>query len=140
MERTKVFVVDDDPDCSRLVQIILEKTGSFDVKIANGPRGALAAAREFMPDVFVLDVDMPEKDGGQLSHEIKTDAALHDVPILFLTGLIREEETRGGSALRGGNRFLSKPPAPLALIATIESLLSEAASARQGASRQARSQ
>ena len=112
MARTKVFVVDDDPDASRLVKTILEKTQFFEVKIVNRSHDAIAAAREFKPDVFVLDVDMPGKDGGELSRDIREDAALRDVPILFLTGLISREETREGAALRSGMSFLSKPPAP----------------------------
>ena len=127
---TKVLVVDDEPDCSRLVQAILEKNQSFEVKVVNRAHEALAAAREFKPDICVLDVDMPGKDGGELCRELQKDAALGKVPVLFLTGLISKEETRHGYSLRGGMRFLAKPPAPLSLLTSIREVLNEAASAR----------
>jgi two-component system OmpR family response regulator len=138
METHKVLVVDDDPDCSRLVQAILEKTQSFNVKVVNRPNDALRTARDFQPDIFVLDVDMPGKDGGQLASEIRADAMFHAAPILFLTGLISGAETRGGSALRGGMRFLAKPPVAFSLIVAINDLLFEAASARQNSGGYAR--
>lgn len=139
MDKTKVLVVDDEPDCSRLVQTILEKTESFDVQVVNRPQEALAAARAFQPDIFILDVDMPGKDGGELASEIRGSVRFHDSPILFLTGLISGAETRGGSALSGGMRFLAKPPVAFKLIVAINELLFEAASARRETGRPLRS-
>lgn len=138
MDRTKVLVVDDEPDCSRLVQVMLEKEGTFEVCVVNGSRDAMNAARVFRPDIFVMDVDMPGKDGGELAREIREDPVLFDVPILFLTGLISGGET-GGAKTPGCARFLPKPPVPHAFFLSIDQLLGEAASRRRDSRQKARS-
>ena len=127
MNRKKVLIVDDEPNCSRLVQAMLEKTGCFEVMVENKSRSALATARDFLPDIMLLDVDMPGKDGGDVACEAKADPLLSQVPVVFLTGLIPRSETGDKYVTRGKSRYMSKPPDPLALIELIEDLLSQAA-------------
>jgi CheY-like chemotaxis protein len=101
----------------------LEKTERFEVRVENRSAQALAAAREFRPDMMLLDVDMPGKDGGEVSHEMGEDPGLRGVPILFLTSLIARAEATEHDKMIGGRRFLAKPVNPKVLIDTIDRLL-----------------
>jgi CheY-like chemotaxis protein len=122
MSKRRVLVVDDDVNLSRLSGMILENSGQYEVMIVNESVRALPAALQFRPDVMLLDVDMPGKDGGDLAREAANDSRLRDIPVLFLTGLVRPEETTAGPLERGGMMFLSKPVEPSLLLATVERL------------------
>ncbi len=127
MDQKKVLIVDDDPNCSRLVQTMLEKTGCFEVMVENRSRSAVATARTFRPDIMLLDVDMPGKDGGDVACEARADSLLSNVPVVFLTGLLPRSETGDKFVTRGNSRYMSKPPDPLALVELIEDLLRQPA-------------
>jgi CheY-like chemotaxis protein len=120
MSKRRVLVVDDDANLSRLAGMILENSGQYEVMIVNESVRALAAALQFRPDVMLLDVDMPGKDGGDLAREAANDSRLRDIPILFLTGLVSSEEAGAAPLERGGMKFLSKPVEPALLLSTIE--------------------
>jgi len=109
MTKTKVLIVDDDTVASRLLALGLEKTGSYDVKVENVATHALTSAREFRPNVILLDVCMPGADGGDVAFSIHSNAALRSTPIIFLTSLVSGQEANNTGVLRGGYEFLPKP-------------------------------
>src|SRR4029077_19140518 len=119
MGKRRVLIVDDDVNLSRLAGMILENCGHYEVMIVNESVRALPAALQFRPDLMLLDVDMPEKTGGDLAREAASDARLRDVPILFLTGLVSHEEAGAIPLESGGMRFLAKPVEPALLIAEV---------------------
>lgn len=123
MIKRRVLVVDDDVNLSRLAGMILESSGKYEVMIVNQSARALAAAVQFNPEILLLDVDMPGKGGGDLAREAALDSRLRDIPILFLTGLVRREETLEGPIERGGQQFLAKPVDPAQLLASVASLI-----------------
>jgi CheY-like chemotaxis protein len=123
MKKSKILVVDDDPKLSRLVKMILEKTTRYEVQEENRSSAALATARTFGPDMILLDVDMPGKDGGDVARELQADPALCHKPVLFFTSLISPREAGKHEVERGGMRFLAKPVDPAALIETVERIL-----------------
>ena len=122
MSGTRVLIVDDDVNLSRLAGLILENSGQYEVMIINQSIRALPAALHFRPDVMLLDVDMPGKDGGDLAREAANDSRLRDIPILFLTGLVSSEEAGAAPLERAGMTFLSKPVEPALLLATVGGL------------------
>lgn len=126
MSKRRVLIVDDDTNLSRLSGMILENSGDYEVMIVNDSRRALPAALQFQPAVMLLDVDMPAKTGGDLASEASMDARLRDIPILFLTGLIRREETLAGPIESGGRQFLAKPVDLSQLLAAVAGLLPRA--------------
>jgi CheY-like chemotaxis protein len=83
----------------------------------------LSAAIQFQPDVMLLDIDMPGKDGGELARDASRDARLRDVPILFLTGLVSHAEAGQASLKSGGMQFLAKPVEPTLLLAEVDRLV-----------------
>ena len=126
MSKRRVLIVDDDANLSRLSGMILENSGKYEVMIVNESLRALPAALQFRPDVMLLDVDMPGKSGGDLASEAALDPRLREVPILFLTGLVRPDETSAGPIESGGMQFLAKPVDSAQLLAAIAALLSPA--------------
>ena len=125
MNQTRILVVDDEPNLSDLVQLFLEKTKRFEVRVENRPGNVLAVAREFRPEMVLLDVDMPGQDGGEVAREIEADPVLRGTPILFFTSLISSGEAGDHITMRGGMRFLAKPLNPKILISVIDQVLAE---------------
>ena len=118
MAKSKILVVDDDPKLSRLVATILNRVGGYDVFEENRSFAALATAQQYRPDLILLDIDMPGKDGGAISRELAGDAALSKVPVLFVTSLISSSE----SGTHNGARYLAKPVNPQLLLDTVHGL------------------
>ncbi len=129
MGKRRVLIVDDDLNLSRLAAMILENSGQYEVMIVNESVRALPAALQFRPDVMLLDVDMPGKDGGDLAREAASDPRLRDIPILFLTGLVSHEEAGACPLERGGMKFLAKPVEPAVLLAQIGGLVPQVTAA-----------
>ena len=107
-EKRRVLIVDDDPDSTHLVKILLEKTGNYIVLEENDADQAHQTARNFRPDAILLDIMMPKTDGGEVAAQIEADPELRNTPIIFLTALVTELETKAGLRIEG-HRSLSKP-------------------------------
>ena len=67
METKRILVVDDEQGFTMLLKMNLEKKGGYEVRVENDATKALDAAREFRPQVVLLDVVMPEMDGGDVA-------------------------------------------------------------------------
>ena len=115
--KARILIVDDEVAFTRMVKLNLEKAGDFEVRIENRAAGALAAARNFKPDLILLDVIMPSMDGGDVQNQIKRDRTLRDTPIIFLTATVSKREAGAGGMNSGGELFLAKP-------VTVENLVS----------------
>ena len=126
MIKSRILVIDDEPKHSKLICFLLETTMRFEVRVENRSALALAAGREFRPDMVLLDMNMPGKDGGEVAREIRADPALRRVPILIVTSLLSREETNGQETLSAGMRFLAKPVNPKVLIDSIDRALAGA--------------
>lgn len=107
-EKRRVLIVDDDPDSTHLVKILLEKTGNYLVLEENDADQAHQSARNFRPDAILLDIMMPNTDGGEVAAQIEADPELRSTPIIFLTALVTEPETKAGLRIEG-HRSLAKP-------------------------------
>ncbi len=109
MLKKRILVVDDEPSVTRSLKLNLENLGFYEVRAENQARQALNTARQFKPDLILLDVMMPEIDGGAVAAQIEADPLLMDVPIVFLTAIVSKEETKGKEAVYGGLTYLAKP-------------------------------
>ena len=108
-EKKRILVVDDEPSITRLLKLNLEQTGDYEVATENVSKAALATAEEFRPDLILLDVMMPDMDGGDLAGDFQASPTTKGVPIVFLTATITREEVRARHGLVGGLPFLAKP-------------------------------
>src|SRR4030042_4935159 len=83
----KILIVDDDPDLVEAVSTLLESKG-YAVAAAYGGVEGLKKVRTENPDLIVLDVMMPDKDGYEVCKELKADKKYHAIPILLLTAVV----------------------------------------------------
>ena len=118
-ERKRILIVDNDPNTTHLVKVLLERTGHYLVLEENDATKAHHNARNFRPDLILLDVVMPETDGGEVAAQIEADPELHNTPIVFLTALVTRAEARSGLNIQG-HPFLAKPVSIPELINAIE--------------------
>ncbi len=102
------MTVDDEPAATQLTRIVLEQTGCYTVLEVNEPRAASAAAREFLPDLVLMDVSMPGMDGRAVACLIQSEPGLANVPILFVTSRI-DEESHASNNPFGWKGVLTKP-------------------------------
>ena len=123
MNKSRILIIDDDANISKLVALLLTRTGHFEVFVENRPFAAKSAATHFRPDLILLDVDMPGKDGGQVAAEFGADPKFSAVPVVFVTSLMPPSEGGSEAVMRGGKLFLSKPVNPVALERTIKRLI-----------------
>ena len=108
-EKKRILVVDDEASITRLLKLNLEQTNDYIVRGENDAKAAVAAAEEFEPHLIMLDVMMPDLDGGELASRFQANPKLKSVPIVFLTAAATKGEVymRGGKV--GGLPFLAKP-------------------------------
>ncbi len=102
-------MIDDEVTITRLLKLNLEKTGRYGVRTENFGGDALPAAREFLPDLILLDVMMPDIDGGDVAAMLRADPLLRGVPIVFLTAVVKEEEVLAHDGVIGGFPYIAKP-------------------------------
>ncbi len=103
----KILIVDDEPDVTELIHYRLRKEG-YSVKVINDPLQFMGTALEFMPDLFVLDIMMPELDGLKLCRMIDADKNLSGIPVILLTAKGEVEDRIKGLEL-GADDYISKP-------------------------------
>jgi len=116
-----VLVVDDDKAIVNLIRYILEQQGYRVAKAYNG-REALSVAGEEPPDLFVVDLMMPEMDGKELCRKVRQNAHLKETPILVLTAL-SESSHEIGSLDAGADDYVTKPIAPELFLSHVRALL-----------------
>ena len=118
-EKRRILIVDDDPNSTHLVKILLERSGPYVVLEENDPTKADQTAHDFKPDVILLDIVMPKIDGGELATQIEADRELQDTPIIFLTALATHVEAKSGLHIQG-HPLVAKPISIPELIDAIE--------------------
>jgi signal transduction histidine kinase len=118
--RPRVLIADDEPDMLRFLKSQMEK--DYDVLEAVDGQQALEKARQFLPNLVLLDMMMPEKDGITVCRELKEAGPTRSIPVLMLTA--RADEATKFSALEAGaNDFLTKPFSGPELKARVRNLI-----------------
>ena len=119
MSKTKVFYVEDELFLARIVKESLESR-EFDVIMENDGAKAVDLFKKSQPDICVLDVMLPNKDGFEIADEIRE--INENIPIIFLTAKAQTEDVIKGFTL-GGNDYIRKPFSMEELIIRIQNLL-----------------
>jgi len=124
----KILIIDDDPDLVEATSMIL-KSRHYDVVAAYGGVEGLEKTKAENPDLIVLDVMMPDKDGYTLCKELKADPVLNAIPVLLLTAVVSHISTTRYSHQMGmeteADDYMDKPVDPAELVKRIEALLSK---------------
>jgi two-component system, OmpR family, alkaline phosphatase synthesis response regulator PhoP len=116
----KILAVDDDADILELLQYNLQKDG-YDVRTANNGKKAVEVAKEFVPDLVLMDIMMPVMDGVEACRQLREMPDLAETHIIFLTA--RSEEYSEIAAFEvGADDFINKPIKPRALSSRIAAL------------------
>ena len=121
---SKILIIDDDVDFTRLVKSKLEKTGRYEVQVENNSFHGIDEAKAFKPDLILLDFMMPGVDGSEVAERMKEDKDLNKTPIVFLTSMVSDEEVESRAGLIGGNRFIAKAQPMQKIIDSIEQNIS----------------
>lgn len=87
MDEKKVLIVDDEPDAIDIAEAMLSEIDCITVLSANDGESGLAKAREAIPDLIILDVQMPGKSGFDVFADLKRDDATKNIPVVMLTGV-----------------------------------------------------
>ncbi|MCC6883331.1 MAG: response regulator [Verrucomicrobiales bacterium] len=106
----RVLIIDDDVALTQVLKINLDDTGNYESRIVNVSSNAIAAAREFKPDIILLDVVMPGLDGGDISAALKQDPLLSKVPVLIITALVSNDETGENAVVSSGDQVMIAKP------------------------------
>jgi two-component system, OmpR family, alkaline phosphatase synthesis response regulator PhoP len=117
----RILVVDDDRQIVRLVQSYLQQSG-FTVLTAYDGEEALHALRREKPDLVVLDLNLPKRDGLDVTRIVRGDAALAATPILMLTARVEDVDKLIGLEL-GADDYLTKPFNPPEVVARVKAIL-----------------
>ncbi len=103
----KILIVDDSRVNLRLLDKILSSVGYYVIQATNGA-DAVRTAKDALPDLIILDIAMPGIDGIQTACILRNDATTKEIPIIFLSSLIKKNQVRKKNALSGSS-FLPKP-------------------------------
>ena len=120
MELKKVLFIDDDEVLLRLFKRMLSDTTRYEVLTEQEGKNALHTARAFKPNIIFMDLNMPDIDGSALAGEMRSDAQLAKIPVIFLTGAVMADEVKESGGKIGGEFFLAKPLTQQDLLNCIE--------------------
>lgn len=151
MAKIRVLVVDDELDLCLLIKENLEATGRFEVGVTSDPFAVERLCVEFMPNVILLDVVMPNRKGGDIATALRADAFTRRIPIVIMSGLgemvylkkrdewkwlpnrpivhergdvVKEHNPERAAAAYGVDDYIAKPFVTEALVAVITDVLS----------------
>jgi two-component system alkaline phosphatase synthesis response regulator PhoP len=117
----RILVVDDDKEIVRLVRSYLEKAG-YGVLVAFDGETALHSLRREKPDLLVLDLMLPDRDGWDLTRLIRNDDTLAGTPIIMLTARVEDSDKIIGLEI-GADDYVTKPFNPREVVARVRALL-----------------
>jgi CheY-like chemotaxis protein len=118
-EKPRILIIDNNRDFTYSAKVALERSRRYSVWEENEPTRAHQTAQRIKPDLILLDIAMPETDGGEVAARIESDPMLNRTPIVFLTALVTKAEAKSGLQIQG-HPFLAKPISVPELIEGIE--------------------
>ena len=117
----RILVVDDNKETVRAVKVYLERDG-FEVFSAFDGESALHSLRREHPDLLVLDLMLPDRDGLDITRLVRKDANLRQIPIIMLTARVEDEDRITGLEI-GADDYITKPFNPREVVARVRSVL-----------------
>ena len=124
MSKQRILVVDDDKSIVKVVRSYLEQAG-YEVRVAYDGSTALHSLRSEKPDVLVLDLMLPDRDGWEITRLIRSDASLGAMPIIMLTARVEDTDKIVGLEL-GADDYITKPFNAREIVARVRALLRRA--------------
>ncbi len=109
MTKKRVLLVDDEKSFTNLLKLNLEETGNYEVRVENWAEDSIPAAREFKPDIILLDIIMPRMPGGNVAALLKADPDTKDIPVVFLTAAVRKQQVEENEGIICDLPCIAKP-------------------------------
>ena len=116
----RILIADDEPDILEIIQYNLQSEG-YEVATAKNGNEALDLAKTFHPDLIILDIMMPGKNGIEVCNILRLQPVFNDTLIIFLTAL-SDEGTEIKGLETGADDFLTKPVSPKVLVSKVSAL------------------
>ena len=117
----KILVVDDEPNIVQSLAFVFNREG-FDVATAGDGVQAMSMIRDSKPNLLILDIVMPNKNGYEVCQEIKSDPELKDIQVLMLSS-ISNENSRRHAMSQGADDYINKPFSPMQVVTRVKELL-----------------
>lgn len=117
----KILIVDDEPDIIEFINYNLKSKGYLTETASNGVE-AIRKAKTFQPDLILLDMMMPEKDGLQTLRELRVMPDFEKTPVIFLTAM-RDEKSEIAGLQTGADDYITKPIKPELLATRVNAVL-----------------
>ena len=116
----KILIADDEPDILEIIQYNLQSEG-YEVATAKNGNEAIDMAKRFHPDLIILDIMMPGKNGIEVCNTLRLQPAFKDTLIIFLTAL-SDEGTEVKGLESGADDYITKPVSPKVLVSKVNAL------------------
>lgn len=117
----KILIADDEPNIVVSLEFLMKREG-FEVVVATDGDAALEAVAAHTPDLILLDVMLPKKDGFEVCQQLRANPKWQSVKIIMLTAKGRDTEVAKGLAI-GADAYMTKPFATKELVAQVKQLL-----------------
>jgi DNA-binding response OmpR family regulator len=125
--KKRILLIDDEVGFTRLFKLNMEQRAEYEVRVENWAEQAVTTAREFRPDLVLLDVIMPRMIGNDVAARLRADASLKRTPIVFLSAVGGRKGGDGATRALDGFPCISKPASLEELIDGIERNLPQTA-------------
>ena len=122
MSKKTILLVDDSSVARMTEQLVLKRSGAYEVRVGVNGREAVAMARSEPPDLILMDVVMPEMDGLQACQELRRLKETRAIPIILITTRGEAGNVQAGFEC-GCNDYVTKPVDPRELLRKIENLI-----------------
>ncbi len=119
----KILIADDEPNIVISLDFLMQRSG-YQVRLAANGDEALRQITEFHPDLILLDIMLPQKNGFEVCQKIRENPAWNGIKVVMLTAKGQESEVTKGLAL-GADAYITKPFATRELLASVRRLLQE---------------
>ena len=121
MSELKILVVDDEPHIIRSLTFVLAREG-YDVSSATDGEEAIKALKSLKPNLLLLDVMMPNKNGYEVCEDVRSNPDLSDIYIIMLTAKGQVGDKEKGLSV-GANEFITKPFSPSQIVSRVNDIL-----------------
>ena len=122
----RLVYIEDEPEMIDLVHLILGRRG-YSIIGANGGREGLELVRKELPDLVLLDLMMPDMDGWDVYHQIKSEEITRDIPVIVITAKAQNIDKVLGLRIAKVEDYIAKPFSPQELLERVDEVLSRQA-------------
>lgn len=123
-EKGKILIIEDDRYISKMYQLKLSLE-DYDVQVAENGKQGVDKVKEYMPDIILLDILMPELDGFEVLKIVKSDPTTKDIPVLIMSNLGQEDHVEKGMKLGALGYIVKSQYTPSKVVEKIKSVLAE---------------